>query len=88
MLMSETTSPMALCRSLARGPRPTTGRATVRRRDGGLRVALHPAEPVDGHTIGRAAVRVVGALRAIDPWARTIDVSAGEPAPAGRGRPA
>ena len=48
--------------------------ATVRRRRGGLQVRA-TVTPDPGRTAAQsAAVRMAGAVRAVDPWARSIDV--------------
>jgi hypothetical protein len=55
---------------------PAAGaRATVRRRDGRLRVTLSVTDGIERGTLDVAAVRVHQALRAVDHWTDGIDVS-------------
>lgn len=53
---------------------PAAAVAVVRRDGADLRVELRPSDVVDRSVLEVAAVRVAGALRRFDPFARAIDV--------------
>ena len=64
-----------LRRSLLAAGLPFDATARVVRRDGYLKVGVESGSDVPRAAVQRAAVRICQALRAIDPWARGIDVS-------------
>jgi hypothetical protein len=58
-----------------RGITDTPARVEVRRRHGGLAVELIGVDDLAPAAKAAASVRVAGALRAEDPWVRSIDVA-------------
>jgi hypothetical protein len=63
---------------------PARGQARVYRRNGGLAVQLHvDGERPEAGVVTAASVRVLQALRLLDPWASGVDVSSS--GPRGRG---
>jgi hypothetical protein len=64
-----------------RGLTDTPARVEVRRRNGGLAVELVGVDDQPPASKAACSVRVAGALRAQDPWVRSIDVTV-RPAPA------
>ena len=59
------------------GLSPDLADAVVHRRAGSLRVELQPGIPLPSALLETASVRVAGAIRSFDPFARTIDVAIG-----------
>jgi hypothetical protein len=59
---------------IASGVDPAGAWVDVHRRNGGLVVHLNLLAPGDRRSLGVAAVRVLAAMRDVDPWAKTIDV--------------
>jgi hypothetical protein len=53
---------------------PDAGHAVVTREHGRLRVVVHAGPPVTHSERSRASVRIVQALRELDPFAAGIDV--------------
>lgn len=49
--------------------------AVVIRRWGGMFVEVQAPESVDDKAFGQAAIRIHQELRAVDPWARTVDIA-------------
>jgi hypothetical protein len=71
-----TTATATLRHALAsRGITETPARVEVHRRDGGLAVELIGVDDQDRASKAACSVRVAGALRAADPWVRSIDVA-------------
>ncbi len=50
-------------------------RAVVTRRWGGMFVEVQAPEAVDSRSFGQAAIRIHQELRAVDPWARSVDIA-------------
>lgn len=59
----------------SRGRTDTPARVEVRRRHGGVLVELIGVEDLAKDAVAACSVRVAGAVRAEDPWVRSIDVS-------------
>jgi hypothetical protein len=58
-----------------RGITETPARVEVRRRHGGVAVELIGVDDLAADAKAAASVRVAGAIRAVDPWVRSIDVA-------------
>lgn len=78
LVRHSTAATAALRQSVAaHGVDPADAWAEVYRRDGGLKVRMYlPSDCPDSSLVGMAAVRVLGAMSDVDPWAQRVDVSA------------